>query len=435
MFTGTPSDSLADLAYKIEGKFKAKASIGPMLENPDEAMSTVMAMIKQFGGVKLPSQTLGPEERAYIEQSFQVGPGRKFATIDDIPDQYINFAIGYGLVGLASGGGLRSFTDAIGAGTANVQQQYDQEFATSQAQFEASRAMNMALAKRQGEIAGENFKQEGYYAKDMRDLAEKVTSSIQTLDRQMQIGALTSLTDFFKTGDSDRWNQYVESMGPILQKMKITLPKLMPKTSKESQVDAAIASMGLKDQRLNQVMQFAKDLHPYEMEKLMTEISILDGKDQQAGVRLEMLQKELSWMDKEKRAQVMLIGARAESLKTQAEAALERAKKANTKLPDDITSKLKVITGVNASIVGQLYKEKSSLASRIKGWQKTLDEAIPVREYVAKDDKTKQDIKNEKDALTKLIKDSEKAMSGIDDRISKLISAQESAAASLGATK
>jgi hypothetical protein len=436
MFKGSPTDSLDDLSFKIEGKAKARSDIAPMLNSPNEAVSTILGLMKQYGAMELPSQTLSPEEQSYIEQSFQVGPGRKFATIDDIPDQYVNFALGYGLVGLMSGGGLRGFTDAIGAGTANVQQQFDQQYAADQAQFESSRAINAAMAKRQAEISNENFKQRGYYAKDMRDLVEKVTSNVQTLDRQMQIGVLTSLTDFFKTGDSDRWNQYVETMGPTLQKMRITLPKMMPKTSKEAQIDATIASMGLKDQRLNQVMQFAKDLHPYEMEKLMTEVSILDGKDQQAGVRLEMMQKELAWMDKTKRAQVMLMAARAEAIKTQAKARLIEAQKPNSGASAGNIAALKAAAQIDSSQITQLVKGKKINLDQIKLLEKAIEEnTLKAKSKAFSSDESQKQINESTGQKVNQISDLKAKNNDIDKTIDSLAKSQEELAKKLRGEK
>ena len=393
MFMGAPTDSLEDLAYKIEGKSKARSDIAPMLNSPNEAVSTILGLMRQYGAMALPSQTLSPEEQAYIEQSFQVGPGRKFATIDDIPDQYVNFALGYGLVGLMSGGGLRGFTDAIGAGTANVQQQFDQQYAAEQAQFESQRAINAALAKRQGEISNENFKQQGYYAKDMRDLVEKVTSNVQTLDRQMQIGVLTSLTDFFKTGDSDRWNQYVETMGPALQKMGMVLPKMMPKTSKEAQIDATIKSMGLKDDRLIQVMQFAKELQPYQLEKMQEEISILSGKNEEATVRIDILRKQLGWMDEKSAAEVLLIGARAEALKKQAQARLIEAQKPNSGATAQNIAALKAVAQIDSTQITQLLKSKKMKIDQIKALEKGIEEnTIKAKAKAFSDDKSQNAI-------------------------------------------
>ena len=433
MFKGTEQDSLDDLAYKIEGRSKARSDIAPLLNSPDEAMSTVLSVINQFGGKQLPSQTLSPEETSYIEQSFEVGPGRKFATIDDIPDQYINFAIGYGLVGLASGGGLQGFTGALGAGLANAQQGFDQQFANDQAQFEARRAMNAALAKRQGAINDANFQQEGYYAKDMRDLVEKVTSSTMNLDRQTKVAVMSSIMPMIQNGDSDRWNAYVETMGPTLQQLGITLPKVLPKSSNEVKTDATVASMGIKDARLQQVMSFAADLHPLERDKLMTQISILDGNDKVTTERLELLKKQVAGYDKKQAAELMLMGVRAESLKKQADAAVARAnnvvKGVGSGGSDPDLARLKMIATLDSRVVGQLSKDKTTTLKQISALEKQIEEwGFMLKSSTFKDANSQKTINDKvKDASGKLANLKTRSFD-IDQSIQRLITAQESAA-------
>lgn len=380
MFKGVEGDSLEDLAYKIEGGSKARSDIAPLLNSPDEAVSTILGLVNKFGGKQLPSQSLGPEEKAYLEAAFQVAPGRKFATIDDVPDDYINFAIGYGLLGMAKGDGLQGFAAAGNAGLANAQQGLDQQFAQDTAQFEASKALNMALANRAGKISDANFQQEGYYAKDMRDLVEKVTSATLNLDRQTQVAVLSTIMPMIQNGDSDRYNAYVQTIGPMLkEKFGITLPQALPKSSNELKTDASIVSMQIKDARLQQVMDFAAELQPFEKEKLMTQISILDGKDEEATARVDLLRKQISGYDKKLANETMLAGARAESLRAQAKAALIRASKTGTPAGDPTIKRLQAISGINASMIGTVAKEKESLIKQIAAEQKELNDLVFLR--------------------------------------------------------
>ncbi len=431
MFQGTENDSLEDLAYKIEGKSKVRSDIAPLLNSPEEAMSSVMALMAKFGGAQLPSQTLNPEEKAYIEAAFQVAPGRKFATIDDIPDDYINFAIGYGLVGLASGDGLRGFTDAAGAGLANAQQGLDQTFAQDTAQFEAQKALNMALAKRQGQIENANFQQEGYFAKDMRDLTEKVTSSVLTLDRQTQVAVFSSIMPMIQSGDSDRWNTYVETMGPTLkEKFGITLPKVLPKSSNELKTDATTASMQIKDQRLQQVMDFAADMQPLQKEKLMTQISLLDGQDEMATARVDLLRKQVAGYDRKLAADIMLIGARAEALRKQAQAALERAKKEGTPASDPKIKQFQAIAGMNSSAIKDLAKQQDTLIKQIAADRQEINSVFMLRQGL-KDTNSKITFDARERAAKSRIDANEKQKAEIDATIKRISDAQINAASVL----
>lgn len=435
MFKGTEKDSLNDLAYKIEGRSKVRSDVTPLLDSPDEAMSSIMALMTKFGGTQLPSQTLGAEEKSYIEAAFQVAPGRKFATIDDIPDDYINFAIGYGLVGLVSGNGLRGFTDAAGAGLANAQQGFDQTFAQDTAQFEAQKALNMSLANRVGKINDANFQQEGYFARDMRDLAEKVTTATLNLDRQTQLAVLSTVMPMIQSGDSDRYNVYVETMGPTLKdKFGITLPKILPKSSKESETDAKIASMGIKDERIKQVMRFAEDMEPLKRDELMTRISLLDGQDELATQRVALLQKQVAGYDKKLAADIMLIGVKAETLKTQAQAALERAKKQGTPAGDPRIKQLQAIAGVNASAVSGLAKQQDTLIKQIAADREELNQVALLRTAI-KDTNSKITFDARESGAKKRIADNEKKLQGVESTLSSISQAQLNAAALLAGEK
>jgi hypothetical protein len=435
MFKGTPNDDLNNLAYKIEGRSKVRSDIAPLLQNPDEAVSALVALMNQFGGNTMPSQTLGAEEKAYIEAAFQVAPGRKFATIDDIPDDYINFALGYGLVGMAQGDGLRGFTDAATAGLANAQQGLDQTFAQDTAQFEAQRALNMALANRQGKIADANFQQEGFFAKDMRDLAEKVTTATQTLDRQAQLAMLSTIMPMIQNGDSDRYNAYVETVGPSLKKnFGITLPKVLPKSSKENETDAKIASMGIKDERLKQVIRFAEDMEPLKRDELMTRISLLDGQDEMATQRVALLQKQVAGYDKKLAAEIMLIGVKAESLKTQAQAALERAKKGGTPASDPRIKQLQAIAGVNASAVSGLAKQQDTLIKQIAADRDELNQVALLRTAI-KDNNSKITFDAREQNAKKRIADNEKKLQTVESTLSSISQAQLNAAALMAGEK
>ena len=432
MFQGEEHDTLDNLAYKIEGMRDVKSKVVPLLKNPNEAMDTLMALMTQFGGVKPPSQTLGAEEKAYIEQAFQVAPGRKFATIDDIPDNYINFALGYGLVGMFQGNGLRGFTDAAGAGLANAQQGFDQTFAQETAEFESKKALNIALANRAGKIADNNFQQEGFYAKDMRDIAEKVTMATMNLDKQTQLAALSTILPMLQNLDSDRYPAFVATMGPLLkEKFNITLPELLPKTSKEAETDKKIESLGLKDDRLKQIMRFAEDLQPLLFEKLSTEVSILAGKDEEATIRLEILGKELKGWDKKRAAELLLIGVRTETLKTQAKAALLKAQADNKPLPDAKMKQLQAMSGVTSSTITQLAKQQAALSKQLdtdrkalEGMNKEMAYAKPSKErIITLDAAIKQ--------ISARIGKSEGALTDLDTQVKTISDSQSAAATAL----
>jgi hypothetical protein len=402
------------------------------LQNPEEATSAILALMNQFGGNKLPSQTLGAEEKAYIEAAFQVAPGRKFATVDDIPDDYINFALGYGLVGMFQGNGLRGFTDAATAGLANAQQGLDQTFAQETADFEAKKNLNIALANRAGKIADNNFQQEGFYAKDMRDIAEKVTMATMGLDKQTQLAALSTILPMLQNLDSDRYPAFVATMGPLLkEKFGITLPSLLPKTSKEAETDAKIKSLGLKDKRLEQVMRFAEDMQPLLFEKLSTEISILDGKDEEATIRIDLLSKELQGWDKKRAAELLLIGVRAETLKKQAQAAVDNAKNKKTPASDPNLKKYQAMAGATASAFNQMAKQQAAISKQLDTDRKALDGMNKERAYAnpkpGRIITLDADIKIISDRITR----NEKALATLDTEVATISNSQAAAAAAL----
>lgn len=432
MFQGEESDSLDDLAYKIEGMRDVNSKVTPLLKNPNEAMDTLMALMTQFGGVKPPSQTLGAEEKAYIEQAFQVAPGRKFATIDDIPDNYINFALGYGLVGMFQGNGLRGFTDAATAGLANAQQGFDQTFAQETAEFESKKALNIALANRAGKIADNNFQQEGFYAKDMRDIAEKVTMATMNLDKQTQLAALSTILPMLQNLDSDRYPAFVATMGPLLkEKFNITLPPLLPQTSKELETDAKIKSLGIKDKRMEQIIRFAEEMEPYKRDEIQEKISLLSGKNEEATIRIDLLSKELKGWDKKRAAELLLIGVRAETLKTQAQAAVDRAKKQGTPAGDPKLKQFQAMAGATSSAFTQLAKQQAALSKQLDTDRKALEGMNKERAYAKKSDKREKELDDLIKGTSDRITTNEGTLKDLDTQVKTISDSQAAAATAL----
>lgn len=385
-YRAASGDSLDQMAGKIQGLADARGALLPMASNmtPEEAMQLLDKNYIDAMGDTLPVQAMSPQERAYYEAAFNVGdaPGRQFARLSDVPKQMMDFALGYGLVGLLSGEGLAPVSQIGNYFMGRTQEGLDEQYKASLGEFQSKREANLALAKRQAEIDDNNFQQQGYQAKDVREALGSVAREVASLERQTQVEAQKFLNSFSKdianfiqTGDADRFEPVVALATQISPKLGEALwgIRSLSKTSKEALDDARRDSTVILSERTAQLIKQSESLFPLQKGKLENELRKAGNQADLVAAQMELVKEKVKSWPREVAAQVMLASARAESLRVQAKAALTRALNSGASA-DDIKI-LKDASNHSAKAESEAWSQEREYQEQYDAASKALNEA------------------------------------------------------------
>jgi hypothetical protein len=223
-FSASPTDTVSDLSWKVRKRSDFEQKLTGLGDNftAGDADAMFGSWYQTVAPIPRPFQNFSPEEQAALDAAYGGKiPGRIPLGASDINQPELGAVAGMLLGGLFHGGNASQVWPAITDVLQQAKQRNDFDNQNAQAQDQMRRQGALAQFHRLAGISDENFKQQGYEARDERtaeraaDLAKAVALREQA-NKATDFKNQTALRyfDFLKAGDPARAAQvkaYAES--------------------------------------------------------------------------------------------------------------------------------------------------------------------------------------------------------------------------------